>query len=267
MVALLFASRVTSSEELSDNEWRKHLSDVSNIDKVKNASEIVNRFSAIGRTAIPYLRDCDEMFRTGHTHSGLYVIRPDNTRKLVVQCYMDGCDGWTVIQKNSDNTEITWSETWTTYQYGLGNLESDHWLGTEYISNITRQKWYKARIELVDAIGNHRYAEYDSFLLGNEDDGYRLRLGTYEGNAGDSLTSSQTKNLHDNMRFSCKDKDFDRSTVQNCADVHGGGWWYDSCFDAQLNRKGGIHWGTLCDENCRKSVIMLKPIHMYCSRV
>nr|XP_056717125.1 fibrinogen-like protein 1-like protein [Euleptes europaea] len=266
-VALLFASHVTSSEEATDVVWREHLADVVNIDLVNDTSEILNRFTAVARTAIPYMRDCDEMFQTGHTKSGLYIIRPDNTRKLVVQCYMDGCNGWTLIQQNSFNTEITWSETWTTYKYGFGNLEDDHWLGNEYISLITRQKWYKVRINLVDANGNHKYAEYDSFVLRGEDDGYRLELGTFEGNAGDPLTSSQTKSMHDNMRFSCKDKDFDRSTKQNCADNHGGGWWYDSCYEAQLNRKGGIHWGTLCDENCRKSVIMLKPIHMYCSRV
>ncbi|XP_054826236.1 fibrinogen-like protein 1-like protein isoform X1 [Eublepharis macularius] len=265
-VAFLFAFHMTSSVELTDDLWKKRLADVINIEHVKNASKIVNRFTAISRTAIPYMRDCDEMFQTGHTESGLYIIRPDNTRKLVVQCYMDGCNGWTLIQKNSFNTEITWSETWSTYKFGFGDLENDHWLGNNYISLITQQKWYKVRINLVDADGNHKYAEYDSFVLRDEGDGYRLKLGMYEGNAGDPLSSSRTKNLHDNMRFSCKDKDQDRSTLENCADIHGGGWWYDSCFDAQLNRKGGIHWGTLCDENCRHSVIMLKPIHMYCSR-
>lgn len=180
---------------------------------------------------------------------------------------MDGCYGWTLIQQNSYNTEITWSETWTTYKYGFGNLEEDHWLGNEYIRLITEQKWYKIRINLVDAEGNHRYAEYDSFVLQDEKHGYAMNLGTYEGNAGDSLGSSQLKNMHDNMKFSCKDQDNDRTTLENCADVNGGGWWYDSCQNALLNRKGGLHWSTLCHENCRKSVIMLKPIHMYCSRV
>ncbi|XP_077176680.1 fibrinogen-like protein 1-like protein [Paroedura picta] len=264
-VAILFASHVTSSVDPEDVLWRERLADVANIDRVKNTSQILNRFYAIGRTAIPYMRDCDEMFQTGHTESGLYIIRPENTRKLVVQCVMDGCNGWTVIQRNSFNTELTWSETWTTYKYGFGNLEADHWLGTEYISLIARQKWYKVRINL-DAGNNHKYAEYDSFVLEDESQGYRLHLGSYDGNAGDPLTSSQTKNLHDNMRFSCKDRDFDRSTLTNCADVYGGGWWYDNCFDAQLNCKGGMNWGTLC-KNCKKSVIMLKPIHMYCSRV
>uniref|UniRef100_A0A8D2J4M0 Fibrinogen C-terminal domain-containing protein n=1 Tax=Varanus komodoensis TaxID=61221 RepID=A0A8D2J4M0_VARKO len=187
--------------------------------------------------AIRYMRDCDEMFQTGHTKSGLYIIQPENTRKLVVQCYMDGCNGWTVIQRNIQDTEITWSETWTTYKYGFGNLEGEHWLGNEYISLITEQKWYKVRINLVDASGNHKYAEYDSFALRNEKGNYRLMLGSYEGNAGDALSSSLTKNMHDNMQFSCKDKDNDRSTLENCASVHGGGWWYDSSGTLQSAHK------------------------------
>ncbi|XP_034984520.2 fibrinogen-like protein 1-like protein [Zootoca vivipara] len=264
-VALLFLIHVTSS--LNEEQLRKQLTEIVNLKLVRSVTEIRNWRILVERRAIPYMRDCDEMFQAGHKESGLYIIRPENARKLVAWCHMDGCNGWTVIQHNTHNTELTWSETWTTYKYGFGNLVGDHWLGTEYISLISQQKWYKVRINLVDAGGHHRYAEYDSFVLRNENDEYTLKLGTYEGNAGDSLTSSKAKNMHDNMRFSCKDKDHDRSTKENCADIHGGGWWYDSCFDAQLNRKGGLHWGTLCDENCRSSVIMLKPIHMYCSRV
>lgn len=214
-----------------------------------------------------FKRDCEELFQIGHTTSGLYIIRPEGSRKLVVQCYMDGCNGWTVIQRNSHNTEITWTEAWTTYKYGFGNLENDHWLGNEYIHLITKQKLYKVRIDLTNVNGVVRYAEYDSFFLADEDDFYKLKLGMYEGTAGDSLSSSVTKNMHDNMRFSAKDRDNDRSSHKNCADVHGGGWWFDSCYDVQLNRKGGLHWQTFCDSNCKSSVILLKPVHMYCHRV
>uniref|UniRef100_A0A7M4DXD9 Fibrinogen C-terminal domain-containing protein n=1 Tax=Crocodylus porosus TaxID=8502 RepID=A0A7M4DXD9_CROPO len=176
-----------------------------------------------------FKRDCEELFQTGHTKNGLYIIQPEGSRKLVVQCYMDGCNGWTMIQTNSHNTEITWTEAWTTYKYGFGNLEKDHWLGNEYIHLITKQKLYKVRIDLTNANGVPRYAEYDSFFLADEGDFYKLKLGMYEGNAGDSLSSPMTKNMHDNMRFSAKDRDNDRSSHTNCADVHGGGWWFDSC--------------------------------------
>ncbi|XP_060630193.2 fibrinogen-like protein 1-like protein [Anolis sagrei] len=265
-LAMLFLSPVTNSVDI-DTALRNQLGEVENLRMVKNATDILNWVDIVKRKAIPYMRDCEEMFQAGHTESGLYIIRPENTRKLVVQCYMDGCNGWTVIQHNTHNTEITWSETWTTYKYGFGNLEADHWLGTEYIRFITQQKWYRVRINLVDADGAHKYATYDSFVVDNEDNGYALKLGTYEGNAGDSLSNSRLKNMHDNMKFSCKDQDNDRSTLNNCADVHGGGWWYDNCFNAQLNVKGAIHWSTLCQKDCRKSVILLRPTYMFCNRV
>ncbi|CAM4627829.1 unnamed protein product [Lepidochelys olivacea] len=178
---------------------------------------------------------------------------------------MDGGTGWTVIQRNSNNTELTWSEAWTTYKYGFGDLEGDRWLGNKFINLITKQKWYKVQINLLDAQGRQKHVEYDSFVMRNEEDFYQLKLGMYEGNAGESLSSSRTRNMHENMRFPAKDTDNDRSSLENCADVSGGGWWSDSCYDVQLNRRGALHWQTSCDS--RKSSMLLKPIHMYCSRV
>ncbi|KYO18216.1 fibrinogen-like protein 1-like protein [Alligator mississippiensis] len=259
----------SSAEETVEEVWKARLRDVDNLELVENVTAIRNLNDVLSREAyhLVFKRDCEELFQIGHTTSGLYIIRPEGSRKLVVQCYMDGCNGWTVIQRNSHNTEITWTEAWTTYKYGFGNLENDHWLGNEYIHLITKQKLYKVRIDLTNVNGVVRYAEYDSFFLADEDDFYKLKLGMYEGTAGDSLSSSVTKNMHDNMRFSAKDRDNDRSSHKNCADVHGGGWWFDSCYDVQLNRKGGLHWQTFCDSNCKSSVILLKPVHMYCHRV
>uniref|UniRef100_H3ATP6 Fibrinogen C-terminal domain-containing protein n=2 Tax=Latimeria chalumnae TaxID=7897 RepID=H3ATP6_LATCH len=204
--------------------------------------------------------DCEELYVTGHTQSGIYVIRPDNSPELVVYCEMDyDCSGWTTIQKNSDNTEITWTEAWTTYKYGFGNIEADHWLGNEYTRRILQQKLYKVRVLLWDANNNHRYAEYDSFMLDDEAGSYRLRLGAYEGNAGDSLSATAT-NTHDNSQFSTKDNDNDQST-KNCAKSAKGGWWYDDCYSSQLNRQIGLHWETLCDHNCKRSKILIKPVN------
>ncbi|XP_053327148.1 fibrinogen-like protein 1-like protein [Spea bombifrons] len=238
---------------------------IANIDMVPNVTKVLNLKDVFSRKVF-YTRDCDELYRLGHRQNGLYVIRPEGSPKLVVQCFMYDCAGWTVIQRNSFNTEITWSESWTTYKYGYGNIESDHWLGNHYIHLLTAQKWNKVRIDLVSPENEARHAEYDSFYVTGEDEKYRLRLGTYSGDAGDSMTSGALKNMHDNMRFSTHDNDNDRRYNANCADEHGGGWWYDFCYDAQLNKKNGIHWETLCDHNCKRSVMMIKPVHMYCYR-
>lgn len=51
--------------------------------------------------------------------------------------------------------------------------------------------------------GRQVFAEYDSFRLEPESDWYRLRLGEYQGNAGDSMS------WHNNKAFTTLDKDKD----------------------------------------------------------
>ncbi|XP_044129134.1 fibrinogen-like protein 1-like protein [Bufo gargarizans] len=241
-------------------------SQIANIDMIDDVSVIIN-YHQLREKRVYFTRDCDELYLLGHRKSGVYVIQPTGSPYLVVQCYMYDCGGWTVIQRNSFDTYISWHETWTAYEYGFGNIVLDHYLGNHYIKLLTAQKWYKVRFLLVDSENRTRRADYDSFYLTNATDKYQLKLGTYEGDAGDSLSSGNHKNLHDNMRFSTYDDDNDRLHNVNCANKHGGGWWFDSCYDAHLNNKGLLHWKTLCDHNCRRSVILIKPVHMYCNRV
>ncbi|KAM4697927.1 fibrinogen-like protein 1-like protein [Rhinophrynus dorsalis] len=262
-IFLSLSFSVTGDDE---NSSQNALSAIANIHLVKDTKQILNLKAMKGRQVF-YTRDCDELYQLGHTKSGLYVIRPEGSPKVVVQCFMYDCSGWTVIQMNSFHTEITWATEWTTYKYGFGFIAEDHWLGNYYIHLLTVQKWNKLRIVLVDAENRTRIADYDSIYMKDEDEKYRLRLGTYSGNAGDSMTSGALKNMHDNMMFSTQDNDNDRSHNIECADEYGGGWWYDSCYDSQLNRRDGIHWKTLCDHNCKRSIMLIKPVHMYCNRV
>ena len=48
------------------------------------------------------------------------------------------------------------------------------------------------------------------------------------GNAGDALEK------HNYMKFTTKDRDKD-DVNYNCAVMYSGGWWYNSCHDANLN--------------------------------
>lgn len=85
-------------------------------------------------------------------------------------------------------------------------MDGEHWLGLENIYNLGKQDDYKLLVELEDWMGKKVYAAYSSFHLEPERQAYRLRLGSYQGNAGDSLTSNNGKPFttldHDHDAFS-----------------------------------------------------------------
>lgn len=91
-------------------------------------------------------------------------------------------------------------------QQGFGNLDGEYWLGLEHLYWLTKQAQYKLRVVLEDWQGRQAFAEYDSFYLEAESDWYRLRLGQYHGNAGDSLS------WHNNKAFTTLDRDKDSYT-------------------------------------------------------
>nr|XP_009922635.1 PREDICTED: LOW QUALITY PROTEIN: fibrinogen-like protein A [Haliaeetus albicilla] len=190
--------------------------------------------------------DCSHLRKT--SPSGVYVIQPAGSPPRVVWCDMDTeGKGWTVVQRNSHDTELTWKQSWTTYKYGFGNVQGDHWLGTEYLHLLTQQGTYKVRFIVRNKANVTHYAEYDIFRVESEASGYPLRLGRFSGDGDDYLTSYHPKKggIHDNMKFSTTDKDQDQYSG-NCANSYGG-WWYDRCQNVLLNAKKHILWPGFCD--------------------
>ena len=73
----------------------------------------------------------------------------------------------------------------------------------------------------------------------------RKLLSIFLVSAGDSLS------VHNGMAFSTYDRDNDRNARLNCAVESHGGWWYNSCYESNLNGQyfnfdsrdfTGIHW-------------------------
>uniref|UniRef100_A0A8C5TBG1 Fibrinogen C-terminal domain-containing protein n=1 Tax=Malurus cyaneus samueli TaxID=2593467 RepID=A0A8C5TBG1_9PASS len=203
--------------------------------------------------------DCSHLRK--NSPSGVYVIQPARSPPRVVWCDMDTeGKGWTVVQRNSHDTELNWKQSWTTYKYGFGNVHSDYWLGTEYLHLLTQQGTYKVRFVVRDKTNVTHFAEYDIFRVESEASGYPLRLGRHSGDGDDYLTLYHPKKggIHDNMKFSTVDKDQDQYSG-NCAKSYGG-WWYHRCQNILLNAKNYIVWPGFCDNgDCAASLILVKP--------
>ncbi|TRY54406.1 hypothetical protein DNTS_023683 [Danionella cerebrum] len=192
-------------------------------------------------------KDCLEALEDGHTNSGMHLVKPENTNKLM-QVWCDQRQdpgGWT---------------------QGFGNIDGEYWLGLENIYWITNQGTYKLLVTLEDWSGRKTFAEYASFRLEAESDFYRLRVGRYHGNAGDSLT------WHNGKQFTTLDRDHDVYTG-NCAHYQKGGWWYNACAHSNLNgvwyRGGhyrsryqdGVYWAEFRGGaySLKKVVMMIRP--------
>ncbi len=73
-----------------------------------------------------------------------------------------------------------------------------------------------------------RYAKYATYAIGSSSEKYKITIGAYTGDAGDSLS------YHNNMAFSTIDQENDVHSSLNCAVEYKGAWWYKSCHQSQL---------------------------------
>ncbi|RXM99341.1 Tenascin-R [Acipenser ruthenus] len=114
-----------------------------------------------------------------------------------------------------------------TYKSGDGSKKAR----LDNIHRVSSQGRYELRIDMRDG-QESVYASYDKFFIGDARNLYKLRIGEYNGTAGDSL------NYHQGRPFSTKDRDNDIA-VTNCALSYKGAWWYKNCHRANLNGKYG----------------------------
>ncbi|XP_009294456.1 microfibril-associated glycoprotein 4 [Danio rerio] len=183
--------------------------------------------------------DCSEIYKSGKTLSGVYSIYPAGNIPASVYCQMISSGkggengGWTVFQRRMDGS-VNFFRPWEEYKRGFGNVEGEYWLGLENLYQLTRHKKFMLRVDLEDFEGRKGFAQYSSFSVGSEAEGYKLQVsGFTNGGAGDSLI------YHSGMKFTTYDKDQDTHT-QNCARIYVGAFWYKDCHNANPN---GVYLG------------------------
>ncbi|XP_069771589.1 fibrinogen-like protein 1-like protein [Narcine bancroftii] len=212
--------------------------------------------------------NCYDIFQEseGKAEDGLYVLQLMKDL-IVVYCDMQSAEGgWTVIQHITVNSSVDFDRTWQEYKQGFGFVNGDHWLGNEFMHQLTsRSNEYKLGIKLIDVNGEVKWGEYDPFLIENEESRYKIRLGLFHGTATDALTQDTETYIHDNQKFTTKDCDND-NYYKNCAKLElsgipGGGWWYNACAGANLNRRNVVYWQNDCNKDslCKYAWMMVKP--------
>ncbi|MCL4144107.1 UNVERIFIED_CONTAM: hypothetical protein GTU68_061327 [Idotea baltica] len=199
-------------------------------------------------------RNCADLLKKGDTESGVRTVYPFGYYKNI--SFSVFCDqntdggGWTVFQRRADLPQREdFFRGWVDYQLGFGNLTGEFWLGLDNIHALVSSTHMELRIELEDFDGEKRWAKYDNFNIGDSAGKYRLTIGNYDGDAGNSLSR------HDGQAFSTKDQDNDTNDHRNCAEVYQGAWWYfggGGCHNTNLNGlpkigkdppfRNGIHW-------------------------
>lgn len=176
--------------------------------------------------------------------------------------------GWTVIQRRGmfgapfENFTMSWND----YKNGFGDLNREFWWGNDNIYRMVRDQDVTIRFDLWDFDGNYAYAEYLSFRIADEQDNYKLSVFGYQGNASDSFSA------HNGYLFSTYDRDNDEAPeCCPCAPAYGGGWWFYSCFESNLNGEyhvdpndndyyRGIIWELwLGDYSLRATEIKIRP--------
>jgi len=171
--------------------------------------------------------------------------------------------GWTIFQRRIDGSQAQlFYRNWLDYNNGFGDAAGEFWLGNEYLSILTASNRYLLRVDLGDWSGQYRYAQYNDFKVANGSDKYRLAiLGTYSGDAGDSLVYQR------GQKFSTYDQDNAVYTSRKCAVYHRGAWWYNSCAYSNLNGEynntsgEGVFWyDWLGHYSLRLSEMKIRPV-------
>ncbi|XP_051860813.1 fibrinogen-like protein 1 [Drosophila albomicans] len=195
------------------------------IDKVKENQLCQSEVDKLSPTSCIPFRD----------YSGVHQLNVSGIGFFDVLCDSQlAGPGWIVIQQRVGGNE-SFNRDWATYRKGFGSYRNDFFLGLEKIHRITSLQRHELYIHLVALNGIIYNARYDDFKISDEDSGYKLSLGKFNGTINDD-----EMRVSENMKFTTFDRDNDKSDDGNCAFWYKSGWWYDDCANCNLNGPYGV---------------------------
>ena len=144
-----------------------------------------------------------------------------------------------MIQRRKDGS-VDFNRPWSDYEKGFGDLNGEFRYGLKNINCLTQIGRWELRVDFEFKNKTRSYLHYNVFKVRSATDEYRL---TISGFTGITPTDPFTTEGHNGQKFSTYDNDNDRSR-SNCAATAGdgdnGGWWYDDCWNINLNIKYNI---------------------------
>ena len=99
--------------------------------------------------------------------------------------------GWTVFQRWMDGSK-NFHRSWPGYGNGLGNLEKKFWLALEKIHHLTKKRFLKLRIDILDFDGSSWRAAYAKFGIDRKPP-YKLTVRGFSGNIRDSFSYANAR--------------------------------------------------------------------------
>ena len=181
----------------------------------------------------------DSSFSTPNSQSGVYNIIDFCSHGPLIQGYCDATTnggGWLVIQRRKLYGYLNFHRSWLEYERGFGNLNSEFWYGLRSLHCLTSKGTWELRVDFTFTNWTNSYLHYKNFAVGPANDNYRLSITGFTG-----ITARDPFTYHalDGQQFSTYDSDNDKSSSECARKVYGstspGGWWYNSCFNINLN--------------------------------
>ncbi|KAL3201409.1 hypothetical protein MRX96_012458 [Rhipicephalus microplus] len=129
-------------------------------------------------------RNCADLRTGGATCDGIYIVYTQGVRAVRVYCDMstDG-GGWTVLMRRGNFSQwpLTFETDWNSYKHGFGDIEREFWLGNDLMHMLSTEHDMMLRVTLESFEGETIDLDYEAFVVGSENDHYRLRIGSYVG--------------------------------------------------------------------------------------
>ena len=136
--------------------------------------------------------------------------------------------GWIVIQRNRNNSRLSFNRFWKSYEDGFGDLNDDFWAGLKLMHILTQNGQWELRMDIQKADNTWTYLHYNRFIIGSASQEYQLTVGEFTGKTDNYFS------YHNGLKFSTTNNDNDRAPG-NCASYRKNGWWYHFCYHINLN--------------------------------